>query len=278
MSDEDTADVLTKEEHEEVLASAGLSSPQIFEVVRLEGLAELRRPLSSLFWSGIAAGLALSFSIYCKAFFYAELEGEPLQGVIANLGYTVGFIIVVLGRLQLFTENTITVILPLLNDFGKEKLLATARLWCIVFLANMIGTFVSAYAVVGMHIFPPKQLDSFLAVSRELLDYSAMDCFLLGIPSGFLIAVIVWLMPGAQASGFWVVLLLSYMIALGGMTHVIAGSTEYFLLALSGELSWLKSILNGILPTLLGNILGGTGLFALISYGQVREEIRHSKN
>ena len=115
---------------------------------------------------------------------------------------------------------------------------------------------------------------AYLEVSAHLIDYRFSDCFLLGVPSGFLIAVMVWLMPSAKSAGFWVVIFITYFIALGGMTHVIAGSTEYFLLSLSGELSWFQSIFGGILPTLLGNIIGGTGLFALITYAQVRDEVK----
>ena len=265
---------LPEEDHEEVLETAGLTSPQIFEVIRLEGVAELGRPAKSLFWSGIAAGIALSLSIYCKGFFYGALEGSDLQEVLSNLGYTVGFLIVVLGRLQLFTENTITVVLPLLSDLGREKLTQTARLWGIVFLANMIGSFLSAWVVLNGNMFPPETTENFFYLSRELVDLSFKDAFMLAIPAGFIISAMVWLMPTAQSSGFWVVLLLTYIISLGGMTHVVAGSTEYFLLSLNGELSWTRSLFSGLFPTLIGNIIGGTGLFALISYGQVKEEIK----
>jgi formate/nitrite transporter FocA (FNT family) len=263
---------LSKEEQREVNRSTSLSSPQIFEVVRHEGLSELKRPSNSLMWSGIAAGIALSLSVYCQAFLLAGLEGSDYASVIACFGYTVGFVIVVLGRLQLFTENTITVVLPLLSQFSKRCLVETLRLWGIVFAANMVGTFSSAWGAI--HIFPADKTAAFLEVSHHLLDYSFWDCFVLGIPSGFLIAVMVWLLPSAQSSGFWVVIFITFFIALGGMTHVIAGSTEYFLLALNGEIEWLRACFGGILPTLLGNIIGGTGLFALITYAQVRDEVQ----
>ena len=255
----------------EISRSSSLSSPQIFEVVRNEGIEELNRPKASLAWSGVAAGIALSLSVYCQAFLREALEGVAAAKAISYFGYTFGFVIVVLGRLQLFTENTITVILPLLGDFTRSRLAQTARLWAIVFAANMVGTFGSAWAALA--IFPKEKTGAFLEVSSHLLDYSGLDCFLLGVPSGFLIAVMVWLMPSAKTAGFWVVIFVTYFIAVGGMTHVIAGSTEYFLLGLSGEISWFRAVLSGILPTLLGNIIGGTGLFALITYGQVRDEV-----
>ncbi|HKK18670.1 MAG TPA: formate/nitrite transporter family protein [Opitutales bacterium] len=256
----------------EVQRSTSLASPQIFAVIRHEGVEELNRPRGSLAWSGVAAGFALSLSVYCQAFLLESLEGVAGAKTISYFGYTVGFVIVVLGRLQLFTENTITVILPLLSDFTRRRLLQTARLWAIVFAANLVGTFLSAWA--ALNIFPAAKAGAFLEVSHHLLDYGFWDCFLLGVPSGFLIAVMVWLMPTAKSAGFWVVIFITYFIAIGGMTHVIAGSTEYFLLSLDGEMPWLRSLFGGILPTLLGNIIGGTGLFALITYAQVRDEVK----
>lgn len=273
MKNESKSNGLTRREEGKVQESEGLNSPQIFEVVRSEGEAELQRPLGSLGWSGLAAGLAMSLSIFCKAFFYEELKGSEFQGVIANMGYTVGFLIVALGRLQLFTENTITCVLPVLRDLSWSALMRMLRLWAIVLFFNLVGTFVAAWAAVKVGLFSTTHLEAFLEISRELLSYSAMDCFLLGIPAGFIIAAMVWLLPSARNSRFWVVLFLTYMIALGGMTHVIAGSTEYFMLCLRGELFWGRGVFSGILPTLFGNILGGTGLFAMISYGQVRNEI-----
>lgn len=256
---------------QEIFRSTSLSSPQIFEVVRHEGIEELSRPKGSLAWSGLAAGIALSLSVYCQAFLRESLDGVTAAKAISYIGYTIGFVIVVLGRLQLFTENTLTVVLPLLSDFTRSRLAQTVKLWAIVFAANMVGTFASAWA--ALNIFPEKKTGAFLEVSAHLTDYSFSDCFLLGVPSGFLIAVMVWLMPSAKSAGFWVVIFITYFIAVGGMTHVIAGSTEYFLLSLSGEISWVRSVFGGILPTLLGNIIGGTGLFALITYGQVRDEV-----
>ena len=253
--------------------SLGLRSPLIYEVIRREGVEELKRPTQSLFLSGIAAGLAISFSIYCKAFLYVALEGHSLQSLLSNIGYTVGFIIVIFGRLQLFTESTITVVLPLLRDTTKRCLAATLRLWAIVFIANMLGSLFSILFVYHGGLFPPEQVAAILSISHHLTEYSPLAALLYGIPAGFLIASIVWIQPSAEGSRFWIILLITYMIALGGMTHVVAGSTEWFALALAGEMSWSRAVFGGILPALTGNIIGGTGLFAMLSYGQTQKEM-----
>lgn len=264
---------LTREEVQEVSEHLGLRSLQVFEVVRQEGVEELSRPVNSLFWSGIAAGLALSLSVYCTAFLHHALRESPLQSVLESLGYSVGFVIVILGRLQLFTENTITVVLPVLSDCSRFRIQRTARLWAIVFAANMVGTLISALVATLGGIVPPVQLEAALAVSHHLLEYSALQTLLYGIPAGFMVASIVWSMPSSKGSELGIIVLITSMIALGGLTHVVAGSTEWFLLALAGEMSWAKAVLAGILPALVGNVIGGTGLFALITYAQVKDEI-----
>lgn len=263
----------SREDKNEIDEHVGLRSPLIYEVIRTEGIIELRRPVNSLFWSGIAAGLALSFSVYCQAFLHHALAGSPLQTAITPIGYSVGFLIVILGRLQLFTENTITVVLPVLTDTSRHRLSKTIRLWGIVFFANMVGTLLSALVAYEGGILPAEQLRASIEISKHLLDYSAGQSLLYGIPAGFMIASIVWVMPSTRTNGFFVILIITYMIALGKLTHVVAGSTEWFLLSLDGQASWFESIFGGIVPSLVGNILGGTGLFALIAYAQVKEEI-----
>ena len=90
-------------------------------------------------WSGIAAGLAMSASIFCKGFFHLHLPAAPWRPLIENLGYCSGFVIVILSRFQLFTEQTVKAILPLLSAQSRDNLVRTARLWGTVLAANLIG-------------------------------------------------------------------------------------------------------------------------------------------
>lgn len=251
----------------------GLSSPLIYHIIRQEGIIELARPVRSLFWSGVAAGLTLSFSVYCTGFLHHALAGSPLQSLLQSFGYTVGFVIVILGRLQLFTEDTIMVVLPVLADFTMQRIWKTARLWGIVFFANILGSYFSALLAYHGGILPAHQLAASLEISKHLLAYSFGQSLLYGIPAGFMVASIVWLMPRAKTNDVFVIIIITYMISLGGLTHVIAGSTEWFLLSFDGQNTWFANIFYGILPALIGNIIGGTGLFALFAYAQVRDEI-----
>jgi formate/nitrite transporter FocA (FNT family) len=106
-----------------------------------------------------------------------------------------------------------------------------------------------------------------------VIELSPSEALFRGIPAGFLIAAIVWMLPSSKGFEVWIIILFTWLIAAGGFTHVIVGSNEIFLMMLNQELSVLDGFLHHLGPTLVGNILGGTGLFAMMAYGQIREEM-----
>jgi len=267
------SDTLSEAEEKDVEERVRLRVPVVYEIVRQEGEEELARPLSSLWWSGLAAGLGISMSVVAEGLLLKALPDASWSSLIANLGYCVGFLIVVLGRLQLFTENTITAVLPLLAERSRRNFLLTARLWMIVFAGNLVGTFIFSFAVLYFAIFPVEQIESFLIVSRHFIEKDASEMLLHGVPAGFLVAAMVWMIPSAKGAEFWVITLMTYLIALGDLSHVVAGSTEAFLLLISGEIGIWQTVGGFLVPTFVGNVIGGTALFALLAYGQIKEEI-----
>lgn len=253
---------------------ASMRAPVIYETVRQEGVDELRRPLPDLWWSGIAAGLSLSASLYGEGFLHRHLPDAEWSPIVQNFGYCLGFLIVILGRLQLFTENTITVILPLLAEPGCRVLLAVVRLWSVVLAANLVGTIASAFCVYYLGLMTPEDLDATLAVARASILKPFTAIAAQAVPAGFLIAALVWLLPRAEGGAkFWAIVAITYLIAIGGGAHVVVGSTEVFLLIFAGEMGLGAGLAKVLLPALAGNIAGGTGLFALIAYAQVRKEL-----
>jgi formate-nitrite transporter family protein len=180
---------------------------------------------------------------------------------------------VILGRMQLFTEQTIVTVLPVMAAPSWSKLWATARLWIIVFVANMIGTCVAAGMNVTLHLVSPDLLASMLAVSAPLLHKTPLEVLSQAVPAGFIIASVAWIRAAISNAEFWIVLTLTYVIALGDFTHVIAGSAETFLLLFAGQIEIARALGDLIAPALIGNVIGGTGLFALLAYAQVRQEL-----
>ncbi|MHC6646852.1 formate/nitrite transporter family protein [Alteromonas sp. HB246098] len=263
---------LSHTEEKDVQNNQSLNSVSLYAIVHREGLEELQRPMMSLWWSGVAAGIGISLSILAEGILHHLFVGSRYQFVIENLGYTVGFVLVIVGRLQLFTENTLSVILPLLSKPSLNMGVCIARLWTIVFAANMVGTFLAAFFSYTLQAVPSELVEGMTAISEHYAKLSPSDAFSYGITSGFIIAAIVWMKPSVKHSQIWMIVIFTYLIAIGNFTHVIAGSTELFLLALQNKISVLETI-SLIGATLLGNIVGGTGLFALLAYGQVVREI-----
>jgi formate/nitrite transporter FocA (FNT family) len=180
---------------------------------------------------------------------------------------------VVLGRQQLFTESTITIVLPLFADLSVKTVWRLVRLWAIVLVANFTGTLFAAIFCTYTPVVPVDILHGMQAVSRDLLPLSWWQMAFRGVSSGFLIAAMVWMIPSAESAKFVVITLMTYLIAIGGFTHIVAGSMEANLLVLSGDWAWWQMLWQFFVPALIGNVVGGTALFALISYAQVMEEI-----
>jgi len=264
---------ISEREVEDVEERSTPRTPVIYEIVRRLGEEEMARPVTSLWWSGVAAGLSISFSLLAQAILQTHLPDAPWRDLVASLGYSVGFLMVVLSRQQLFTENTISVVLPVIADFTGANLWKLARMWCVVLAANFAGTLFAALFCTFTPVLTTELYDGMLEVSRHVMGHGWLEAFFRGIAAGFLIAAMVWLLPSAEGAQFHVITLMTYLIAAGGFMHIVAGSVEAFLLALHGDLGWGAMVVQFVVPVLLGNIVGGTALFSVLSYAQVMHEI-----
>lgn len=255
------------EEHEK------LSPRLVYEIIRRDGAEELDRPTAALIFSGIAAGLVISFSFVFKAIIASYIPTDAIwTDLITNFGYTIGFLIAILGHMQLFTENTITTVVPLFKPFTLDKLRAVGRLWGIVFLCNIIGTALASLFFLTTDLFTPNIDKALDELAHHVASFSAAQNLLKGVMSGLLIAALVWMLPSVS-NKFLVIFFMTYLIGLGDFTHVVVGSTEMSYLVWQGEASLGEYMFNFLIPTTIGNIIGGTGVFTLLIYGQVTEEL-----
>lgn len=138
---------------------------------------------------------------------------------------------------------------------------------------NLVGCLLFAVFLAYSGALSSEVTSATVAIGHELMANTPMQMFVKGIVSGWLIAALVWMLPSAEGTEIFVITLITYLIALGGFTHVVAGSVEALYMWLSGYESFLHVVAGFFLPTLLGNVAGGTVLFAVVSYAQVREEI-----
>jgi len=248
-------------------------TPVIYEIVRRFGQEEMSRPAVSLWWSGVAAGLSISFSLLAESILALRVPGGSWQPLVVGLGFPVGFLMVVLGRQQLFTENTITMVLPVMAEPTAAHFRKLGRVWSIVLVANLVGTLLAALFCSFTPAISAEVRDSMLEISRHALDKGWAEMIFRGITAGFLMAAMVWLMPSADTAQFHVVAVMTYLIGISDSVHIVTGSVQAFMLLANGQGDGAALFLGFALPVLAGNIVGGTVLFAVISYAQVMKEI-----
>ncbi|PQV83710.1 formate/nitrite transporter family protein [Cronobacter sakazakii] len=259
---------------EEELPSRAMA---IHEHIRQDGEKEMERDAMALFWSAIAAGLSMGASLLAKGIFHVHLEGIPSGFLLESLGYTFGFIIVIMARQQLFTENTVTAVLPVMQNPTGTNMLLLLRLWGVVLLGNIIGTGLAALAFEFMPIFDETTRDAFVTIGMEVMHNTPGEMFANAIISGWIIATMVWMFPSAGAAKIVVIILMTWLIALGNTTHIVVGTVEILYLVFNGTIHWSEFFWPFALPTLAGNIIGGTFIFALLSHAQIRNDMSNKK-
>ena len=261
---------LNKAERKDAVRRSAPTAAVVYEAIRMEGEEELARNTSALIWSGLAAGLSMGFSFLMEALLISNLPNSNWQPLVSKFGYCIGFLIVVLGRQQLFTENTLTPILQLLHRMDLQTLLHVLRLWVTVLTANITGAFLFALLVAKAN-FLPSSIDQILfKISQELSVGSFWQTFFSAVFAGWLIALMVWLLPFAESGRVTVIVIITYIVGLGHFAHIIAGSVNAFYALVVGGVSITAVGSKFFVPALLGNIVGGVTFVSIINYAQVR--------
>ncbi|HEY6991358.1 MAG TPA: formate/nitrite transporter family protein [Bryobacteraceae bacterium] len=259
---------LSEREKEEAQDRTSVSATVVHETVRCDGEEELHRPVSALGWSGLAAGMSMGFSLVAMALFRAYLPDRPWRPLLVRLGYPMGFLIVIIARQQLFTENTLTAMIPLLARRDLKTLVRVIRLWTVVLVANLIGAHLFAWVVAVTPMFLPEVQSAMLALAKEAAAVTFGQAVLRGIFAGWLIAMVVWMLAAIDTGRIAVIVFMTYIVGLASLTHIIAGSVEVLFLVMVGVKSWGVIAVGYLLPTLIGNVIGGVSLTAAINHAQ----------
>ncbi|HYX19463.1 MAG TPA: formate/nitrite transporter family protein [Thermoanaerobaculia bacterium] len=246
------------------------SAEEIHENVLKDARKELERPAAALGWSGLGAGLTIAFSSLGGAFL-ASIAPPPLAQAARAAGYPLGFLFVVLARGQLFTENTLEPVLPLLEEPSRRTLSSLLRLWAIVLSTNLAGAALIALAIARTALLHAPVREALLAHARETTEGGFGRIFYLAIFAGWLIALMAWLVAATHATGaqIAIVWLTTAPISALGFRHSIAGGVDAFTRAWAGDAPLGQMAGGFLLPAILGNIVGGVALVALLNHGQV---------
>lgn len=251
------------------------SADEVFQRLTATADHEFRRSPRMLWFSGMAAGFSIGTTFLSRAALGAE-TGDPGQ-MPADLLYPVGFILIVLGRYQLFTENTLTPVTLVMSRIAS--LPALLRLWGVVFAANILG----AALIAGLLSIPgtldPEIIKAGDELAKESFETSLIDLFLKAIIAGAIVASMVWLMHAVRdgTTRFLIIYILMIMIPVGGLVHVITGFCEVFFGFVHG-VGGPFEVLGFLLAVGLGNTVGGVMLVAMINYGQTRESRLDGRN
>lgn len=235
------------------------------------GLKEYNRSDLGLFLSSLSAGLEVGFSILIIGVIYTLFKNESTHGQLAlmmAIVYPIGYIFVIIGRSELFTEHTTLATLPVMN--GDATVVSLAKLWLIVYVGNLAGGYIfGSIALVfnaEMHLIGK---DFFYFVSEKMLKYSISATLISGIMAGWLMGMLSWLLSSAQdtLSRVVMIFLVTFVISIAGLHHCIVGSIEVFMafFAEANQISWLLFLKFQALAT-LGNIIGGVFLVAVVKF------------
>ncbi len=268
---------LDPRERRQAAEAASLGPLVIHEIVREQGEAELKRAFSGLAWSGLAAGASIGFSFMMMAELQGALPDAPWQRLVSSFGYSLGFLIVILGQQQLFTETTLTALIPTLTRRDLPSLLGTLRVWSVVLATNLLGTLVFGIVSARAGIFRPETLNAMRSLAVHTMNQPFWTTTIRAAGAGWLIGLMVWLLPAAGSARTLIVIILTYTVAVAGFNHIVAGSTEAVFGVASGAASTSDYLVKFFAPTLLGNAVGGIVLVGLLNHAPLASEIFSDK-
>lgn len=245
------------------------TADEIYEQVSRNARHELGRPALGLAISGLAGGITMGLTALSTSIVVAELGSSAAAKFVAHFLYPIGFIAVILGRAQLFTENTLY---PVALVFAERAhVWKTLRLWAIVLPSNVLGAFFFAMLAVRTGALRPEFVAAMSQFGLDAADVTPSHVFWSGVIGGWIIALVAWLVSGSHSitGSVMLIWLLTFVVGLGGFAHCIATSGEILAAILNHQLAFSR-YLAWLLPATLGNIVGGVLLVTLLEYGQVK--------
>ena len=249
------------------------SAQDIYEQVANNARQELGRSSVALAISGLAGGIFMGLSGLGNGIVIALLTAtgaEPSNATlfIAKMFYPLGFIVVILGRSQLFTENTLYPVALVLAE--KKHFWKTMRLWAIVLLSNVVGALAFAALVARTNALRPDMVHAISHLGAEAIQHPSAAIFWSAVMGGWIIATVAWLVSASHSitGSVMIIWMLAFVVGLGNFAHSIAASSEILTTVLTGQAPWI-SFPRWLLPAVAGNIFGGVGMVTLLEYGQV---------
>lgn len=224
----------------------------------------------ALVLSAVIAGLEIGFSYFLICTLYHLLLGKVEENTIFklfSLVYPVGFVLVILGKSALFTEQTSVLALPVLN--GQRNVWELLRIWGLVILGNVIGgvLFTLFISLLAPHLSLFTH-ETMVKIGNHVLHHAAWVIFLSAIVAGWLMGLLNWLLNSTMNSltRIFLIVMITGVIGFGGFHHSIVGNIEVFGAFLYSDAITLWDYLWFLFLALLGNGIGGSIVVGLFKY------------
>jgi formate/nitrite transporter FocA (FNT family) len=245
-----------------------LTAAEIYAAAVRIGEDELKRSSTGLALSGLAAGLGMGLTGLGSAAILADVGDRVAHHLLGALLYPLGFIVVIVGRAQLFTENTLFPVILVLDR--RRHLRNTLRLWAVVFVANVVGALLFAVLMIKCGAVPPEVARALSQLGSQTVQGSFGHLFWSGVAGGWIIALMAWLVTASRFTIGQIVLiyLMTFAVGAAGLAHCIAGSTEALSAVLAGQVP-VGTFVKWLLAATVGNTMGGVIIVSLLNYGQV---------
>jgi formate/nitrite transporter FocA (FNT family) len=244
------------------------SSDEIFQRILAAADEEIRVGKRELFFSGLAAGFAITITFLLYTAMTAKTGGDP---VLSAILYPLGFVYIILGDYQLFTENTLPPVALVLERLASVP--ALLGIWGIVLAANLVGGIAGAFFLSSTGVFTPEAAGVAAGFAEKAIDTAWWTLFAKAVFAGLIVAGVVWVDYASRDTISRLVLVYVAFLAIpfGNLYHVVVSTTEMAYLVFQGELALTDGVWEFVLPVLLGNSLGGVALVTVVNYFQTTE-------
>lgn len=242
---------------------------EIFEGVSRNAREELDRSSRALAFSGLAGGVTMGLTGLAVAATQAVLGRGQMAQFVSFLFYPIGFIAVIIGRAQLFTENTLYPVVLVLDE--RRHLGNTLRLWGVVFASNVVGALGFGLLAMKTGALEPKVAGILASLGLDMAAQTSAHAFWSGVIGGWLIALVAWMVTASHwtIGQILVIWFLCFVVGLGHFSHCIASSGEIWSAVLAGLVP-LGQYFRWLVFATMGNILGGVIIVSLLNWGQVK--------
>ncbi|SDC25244.1 formate/nitrite transporter family protein [Natrinema hispanicum] len=244
------------------------SSDEIFQRIVAAADEEITSGSRELFFSALAAGFAITITFLLYASLTASTDGHP---ILSKLLYPLGFIYIIIGGYQLYTENTLPPVALTLERLASIP--ALLRHWSIVLAGNFTGGALGAVALSWGGVFDEPAATAAMELAEKGVATPWWALFSKAAFAGLIVAGVVWIVYASQdtISRLVVVYMAFLAIPLGNLFHVVVSFTEMVYMVLAGELALVVGVTEFVLPVLLGNTIGGIVLVTVVNYFQTSE-------